>query len=123
MLHHEWLKTDGILILTPEGPLDKSDFEQLAREVDPYIQDKGDLRGLMIQAQSFPGWSNFESLLAHFKFVKNHHQHVTKVAAVTNDGFLSILPAIAQHFVHADVRHFDLADREKALHWLRSPRP
>jgi hypothetical protein len=30
------------------------------------------------------------------------------------------MPKIIDHFVSADVRHFDYADRELALEWLRS---
>jgi hypothetical protein len=32
-------------------------------------------------------------LLSHFKFVKNHHRHIAKVAAVIDSGFLSIYRA------------------------------
>ncbi|MFZ4702667.1 MAG: STAS/SEC14 domain-containing protein [Candidatus Methylumidiphilus sp.] len=61
---------------------------------------------------SFPGWSDFAALLSHLKFVKNHQQHIAKVAAVTDSGFLSIMPSIASHFVHAQVRHFDYGDKQ-----------
>ena len=118
MIHHELRRDIGILIVTPQGPLEKTDFEMLAREVDPYIEEKGKLNGLMIHAKSFPGWHDFAALVTHFKFVKNHHQHITKVAAVTDSGFLSILPHIAKHFVRAEIRHFDYDDKENALKWL-----
>jgi tRNA U38,U39,U40 pseudouridine synthase TruA len=118
MIQHELLRDKRILIITPQGPLEQKDFETLAREVDPYIQEKGKLNGLMIHAKSFPGWHDFAALVSHFKFVKDHHQHIAKVAAVTDSGFLSILPHIAKHFVRAEVRHFDYSDKENALKWL-----
>ena len=120
MIQHELRRDTGILIVTPQGPLEKSDFEMLAREVDPYIKENGGLNGLMIHAKSFPGWHDFAAMVTHFNFVKNHHQRIAKVAAVTDSGFLAILPSIAKHFVHADVRHFDYGDKEKALKWLSS---
>lgn len=120
MIHHELLRDEGILIVTPEGPLESMDFEVLAREVDPYIEEEGKLNGLMIYAESFPGWDNFAALVSHVKFVKHHHQNIRKVAAVTDSGFLSILPRVASHFVHADVRHFGYRDKEGALNWLKS---
>jgi tRNA U38,U39,U40 pseudouridine synthase TruA len=119
MIHHELLPGQGILIVTPEGPLRQADFEALARQVDPYIESAGELRGLLVHAESFPGWADFAALLAHLKFVKDHHRHIAKVAAVTDSGFLAILPSIANHFVHAQIRHFDYADKETALAWLR----
>ena len=120
MIQHELRRDTGILIVTPQGPLEKTDFEMLAREVDPYIEAKGRLNGLMVQAKSFPGWHDFAALVSHFKFVKNHHQRIVKIAAVTDSGFLSILPSIVKHFVRADVRHFDYGDKENALKWLGS---
>jgi tRNA U38,U39,U40 pseudouridine synthase TruA len=120
MIQHELLRDKGILIVTPQGPLEQKDFDMLASEVDPYIQEKGRLNGLMIHAKSFPGWHDFAALISHFQFVKNHHQHIVKVAAVTDSGFLSILPHIAKHFIRAEVRHFDYGDKENALMWLSS---
>lgn len=37
MIHHELMKNDGILIVTPEKKLESHDFENLAKEVDPYL--------------------------------------------------------------------------------------
>jgi hypothetical protein len=74
----------------------------------------------MIDAESFPGWKDFAALLAHLRFVKDHHQKIEKFAAVSDSGFLTIAPTIASHFVQADVHHFSHADRNKALAWLRA---
>jgi hypothetical protein len=111
---------EKILIITPEGSLEATDFERLAKEVDPYIEAKGKLNGLMIYTESFPGWENFAALLSHIKFIKEHHQNIEKVAAVTDSGFLSILPRVASHFVQAEVKHFSYQDKEVALDWLKS---
>jgi hypothetical protein len=43
-------REESILIVTPGGPLEASDFERLALEVDPCIAEKGRLAGLMIRA-------------------------------------------------------------------------
>ena len=50
MLNHELLKDEGILIVTPDGPLESSDFARLAKKIDPFIEEKGKLNGLMIYA-------------------------------------------------------------------------
>ncbi|TFG93613.1 MAG: STAS/SEC14 domain-containing protein [Syntrophobacterales bacterium] len=120
MLNHELMREEGILIVTPEGRLETDEFEKLGREVDPYIEERGSLNGLMIYVRSFPGWNDFAALLSHIQFVRNHHQKIRKVAAVTDSGFLSILPRVASHFVRAEVRHFDYGDREAALDWLKT---
>ena len=120
MIKHELLREQGILIVTPEGPLEKTDFEAIALKVDAYIEENGQLNGLLIYAESFPGWHDFSALVSHLTFVANHHQNIKKVAAVTDSGFLSIMPRIANHFVAADVKHFDYGDKESALDWLNS---
>jgi hypothetical protein len=120
MIHAELLRDQGILIITPEGPLQQADFESLAQLVDPYIKSEGELHGVLIFTESFPGWADFAALLSHLKFVKDHHQHIAKIAAVTDSQFLTILPATVSHFVHAKVRHFIYGDKQHALEWLQS---
>jgi tRNA U38,U39,U40 pseudouridine synthase TruA len=120
MLNYELNRAESILIVKPIGPLESTDFEKLVQEVDPYIKEKGKLNGLMIYAKSFPGWDSFAAFLSHMKFVKNHHQKIKKIAAVTGSGFLSIMPQVANHFVRAEIRHFDYDDKDAALNWLRA---
>jgi hypothetical protein len=120
MLNYELNRIDSLLIVNPMGPLESADFEKLVQEVDPYIEEEGKLNGLMICAESFPGWDNFAAFLSHIKFVKNHHQKIKRIAAVTGSGFLSIMPQVANHFVHAEIKHFDYNDKEAALTWLKA---
>ena len=122
MIPHQLLRDEGILILSPDSSLLASDFEELAREIDPYIEEKGGLKGIMLDVESFPGWHDVGALIAHLRFVKNHHAKIKKVAAVTDSKPLSIVPQILDHFVNAEVKHFHRADREAALAWLRAPK-
>jgi len=119
MLHHELLRDEGILLIRPQGPIQAGDFESIAKSVDPYIEDKGRLLGVMIEAHSFPGWDSFAALVSHLRFVRDHHRLIGKVAAVSDSAMLSIAPQIAKHFVKAEVRHFSENEREAALAWLR----
>lgn len=119
MLRYELHEDEGILVVSPSGPLQASDFEQLTRAVDPYIERNRKLRGLLIHAESFPGWNSFGALLSHFNFVRDHHRKIARVAAVTDSGFLSIAPQVANHFVEAEVKHFAFHDKQAALAWLR----
>ena len=119
MVTFELLKDKGILVVTPHGLLAAEDFANLAKAVDPYIEEKGKLNGLMLcPGDRFPGWENFAAMLAHFKFIGRHHRKIKKVAAVTDSKFLTIAPKVASHFVSAEVRHFDSNEKEKAMEWL-----
>jgi hypothetical protein len=94
MIKFELLRDRSILLITPHGPLEKEDFEQLAKEIDPFIAANGKLVGVMIHAKAFPGWDSFGALVSHLKFVADHHRQIERIAAVTDSGFLKIVPRI-----------------------------
>jgi hypothetical protein len=120
MIKHELKSAEGILIVSPEGRLEASDFESLAQEIDPYLEAQGHLTGLMIVSEAFPRWSDFGALVSHLKFVRAHHEKIKKVAAVTDSKFVAVMPRVVDHFISAEVKHFDFADSEAALEWLRN---
>ena len=119
MIKHEFRENDGILIIEPESSLQASDFDMLSSIVDPHINKNCKLNGLVIHTESFPGWQDFGAMLAHVKFVKDHHAHISKVAAVADEGIIAILPTIADHFVRADVKHFGVDDLDSAIEWIK----
>ena len=119
MIEHELLQMAGILIIRPKGRLEAGDFEKLAQEIDPYIEANGALHGLMVDAETFPGWKDFAALIAHLRFVRDHHRKIQKVAVVSDSSFLTVAPRVASHFVQADIRHFPRVQRDAALSWLR----
>jgi hypothetical protein len=120
MIEHDLQRDRGILILKPKGPLQAADFTALAAVVDPYIEARGDLNGLMIDAQSFPGWDDFAALVSHLRFVRDHHRKIRRIAVVSDSALLAVGPKIANHFVTAEVRPFGAADRAAALAWLET---
>jgi hypothetical protein len=119
MLNYELRNDEGLLVLHPEGPLEAADFTALASQVDTYLEGHGKLRGVLIHAKSFPGWKDFGALLAHLKFLKKHLQRIEKVAVVADGAIARIMPNIANHFVHAQVQHFDFTREDAAWDWLR----
>ena len=120
MLTHELLRDKGIVLIRPQGPIEAGDFESVAKVVDPYIEQNGKLRGVLIEAASFPGWDSFAALVSHLRFVRDHHRLITKIAAVSDSAILSIAPHIAKHFVNAEFRHFQANERAVALAWLEA---
>jgi hypothetical protein len=119
MIAHELLRKEGILLLRPQGSIQAGDFESVAKLIDPYIEQTGGLKGIMIEAPSFPGWDSFAALVSHLGFVRDHHQLIAKIAVVSDSAALSIGPQIAKHFVKAEFRHFNATEHDAALAWLR----
>ena len=118
MLEHELLADTGVLVVRPKEPLSAKDFATLAAEADSYIERNRALKGLMICAEKFPGWENPEGAISHFRFVRDHHRKIAKVAFVSDSELLAVLPKLAAHFVSAEVKHFKRDQEPEALTWL-----
>jgi hypothetical protein len=120
MLRFELLRDKGVLVVVPEGALEAADFERVAAAVDPYIVEKGGLKGLMVKAPSFPGWDDFAALIGHMKFVRDHHRKIGRVAAVTDSGFLKVAATVAAQLAQPEIKLFEPAQEAVALAWLTS---
>lgn len=107
-------------LLTPDGTLSRVDFESAARIIDPFIAEHGNLNGIVIYSELFPGWDSFAGMIAHFKFVKNHHKYLRRVALVTDSKLGDFAEKIAVHFVEAEIRHFEYDDLHEAENWIQS---
>ncbi|MDO3387253.1 STAS/SEC14 domain-containing protein [Gilvimarinus sp. SDUM040013] len=121
MLHVHINTAALIVTLEPEGSLSQADFEAAARIVDPVIDQFGEIKGVLVKTQSFPGWNSFAALVAHLKFVRQHHKDIAQVALVTDSKIAGLVESVAQHFVSAEVKHFGFAKLDEANHWLGLP--
>ncbi|SOX54260.1 STAS/SEC14 domain-containing protein [Mycobacterium ahvazicum] len=120
MIEYDLDKENSILEVRPKAALDKQDFVDLAQAVDPLIEAHGDLAGLIVNAASFPGWDSFGSMVTHFRFVRDHHRHVKKVAVVTDSHLGDVAERLASHFVSAEIRHFPAGQPDEARQWIGS---
>lgn len=117
-LEHELHTDAGVLVLRPKDELEVGDFQRVAADVDPFIAQRGSLAGLMIVAEEFPGWDDFAAMTAHFRFVREHHRDIRRVALVTSDRFLAAVPRFAKHFLQAEVRRFAPDQEAAAFAWV-----
>jgi hypothetical protein len=118
MIEYNLDTAHSILLVHPKSALDKNDFAELTKAVDPQIEATGDLAGLIIDAPSFPGWDSFGTMVTHLRFVQDHHKRVKKVALVTDSHIGDVAERLASHFVAAKVRHFPGAQLEQARQWI-----
>jgi hypothetical protein len=114
------LADSGVLVLEPKGPLSAQDFEALALEVDPWIESHGSLQGIVVHAGTFPGWENFGGLVGHFRFVRDHHRKVRRIALAVDGALAQVAPKLAEHFVQAEIKSFLYDQFEEALRWAGS---
>jgi hypothetical protein len=120
MLQFDLLRDRGVLVLSPNGSLEKADFERLCREIDPYIAENGKLTGIMVCVKSFPRWESLGAMVAHLKFVRDHHRNIGRIAAVTDSELLRIMTMISKHFVSAEARQFPADQKAAAMAWLEA---
>jgi hypothetical protein len=118
MMDHHLDTAQAILYLRPQTALEAEDFAQVARTVDPFIEARGELARLVIEAPKFPGWDSFDALAAHLRFVRDHHRRIRKVALVTDSALGDVAEHLASHFVAAEIRHFAGGDAEAARRWI-----
>ena len=113
-------KVNLIALIEPTGSLDVKDFQAAAVTIDPFIEECGQLNGLIIHSESFPGWDSFSALISHLKFVKNHHTHVKRIVFATDSLVGALAESLFSHFVDAEIKHFTYAELEQAKQWILS---
>jgi len=118
MIEHELDRSNAILHVQPKSSLAPSDFEGLAKVVDPFIEEHGDLAGLIVETTGFPGWSSFEGMITHLRFVRDHHRHIRKVALVTDSSVGNLAEHVVSHFVSAEMKVFPAGQVEEARQWI-----
>ncbi len=105
-----------MLVLEPHDELHMEDFDRMAALVDPWIEE-GDLSGIVVHAERFPGWDDLAGMLQHLKFVRQHHRKVPRVALAVDGAMAKAGPILARHFVKAELRRFDFDQVEAAIDW------
>ena len=118
MIEHSLDTAHSILYLRPKSALEQVDFVQLAKTVDPYIQETGSLSGVIIEVARFPGWESLGAMASHFRFVRDHHRHIRKIGLVTDSALGNVAEHLASHFVSAEIRHFPAGEIEAAKRWI-----
>jgi len=111
---------DLVAHIRPTGPLSKTDFEDLARAIDPVIADVGELHGLLIETEDFPGWESLGAFVHHLAFIRDHHKQIQRIALVTDATLGVIAEKIASHFVVAEIKQFHAGAADRARAWIAS---
>ncbi len=120
MIDYTLDETNSVLYVRPAGPLQENDFEALSQAVDPFIIRNGGLNGLLLEAAHFPGWTNLAAATQHFRFVRDHHRKIKKIAIVTDSLLGEAAEHIATHFVAATIKHFPFSHLDEAKTWVAS---
>jgi hypothetical protein len=119
---HRLLPEQGVLVVEVTEPLRAQDFDALAVTADAWLATHENLPGVVLHARTFPGWENVGGLLRHVRFVRDHHRAVRRVALAVDGTIADFAPRVAEHFVQAELRHFDYDDLDEAVAWAAVPK-
>jgi hypothetical protein len=114
---HRLLPESGVLVAEVTAPLRARDFEALAATADAWLETHDALPGIVVHAREFPGWENVAGMLGHFRFVHDHHRAIRRVALAAGGAVAELAPRLAEHFVRAEIKHFDYDELDDATAW------
>lgn len=108
----------GVLLLDVKKPFSEEDFLTIASIVDPYFMERGELKGVIINAKKFPYWSSPRNRAEYLNFARDNHHKFKKAALVMGGFFTKIVARIARGRVHPEVKIFKYKQIEKAQSWI-----
>ncbi|QHC23022.1 STAS/SEC14 domain-containing protein [Streptomyces sp. GS7] len=118
---HRLLTDSRVLVVEVQHPLRTQDFDALAATADNWLRTHDALAGVVIHTREFPGWENIGSLIRHARFIRDHRRKVERIALAADGKVAALVPQLANHFVHADVRRFAYDELDDALAWATGP--
>jgi hypothetical protein len=116
MLQAEMISANALKITAPPK-LKADDFHDFAKLVDPLIAQHGKIR-FLIDATSFHGWETISAFEAHAGFVKDHQQHVERVAIIAGHEWQHWLVGLAKLFLRPEIKAYDAFHSASALEWI-----
>jgi hypothetical protein len=118
---HVLLPESGVIVVDVDGPLRVRDFDAVAVTADTWIEEHGNLRGLVVHARGFPGWQDLDGFVRHLRFVNDRHRAIRRIALSTDGTLTALHEGISDHFVKAETKHFGFVAVDEAVAWAGAP--
>jgi hypothetical protein len=109
---------NGILLIDVKSPISKGDFESISDIIDPYFEEHGELKGIIINSKKFPYWKGARNRAEYMEFASNNHHKFKRAAFVMGGFFTKFVVKIAAGRVHPELRIFKYQQIPKAQLWL-----
>lgn len=110
----------GVLLLDIKNSLTAEDFETISEIIDPYFADKGELRGLIINAKKFPYWKGAANRTQYLDFAAQNHRKFKKCAFSMGGFFTKIVVQFAKDRAYPEIKMFKFGQIEQAQDWILS---
>lgn len=110
---------DRVVTLQVIGKLQKPDFDVFGPRLDVLLEHHGKLK-LLIELVDFEGWTA-GAAWEDIKFALKHFNDIERIAVVGDRQWEKGIAVLAKPFTAAEVRYFDVEDRESANSWIAEP--
>lgn len=109
---------DNIVAIRLSGKLERADYEHVVPLLESKIKQHGKVKLYgEVEDLTMP---TISALWQDFKFDVKHYRDFSHIAAVGEPDWLSAMTKLAAPFVPAEVRVYDVAEKNDAMNWLRS---
>ena len=117
-MHKILPETNGSLVaLRLSGKLDKTDYQMIVPLLESRIAQHQKI-SLFWEMSDFEGWTP-AGLWADTKFDVKHANDFTRIALVGEKKWHDWMASLMKPFTSAEVRYFDVTERETALAWTK----
>jgi hypothetical protein len=106
------------LIVQPEGKLTRDDYDLFVPETERQILQHGKI-DVLFDLERFDGWEA-GALWEDIKFDLKHFSDVNRLAILGHKKWHEWMSTICKPFTTAEVRFFQIEDRDDALNWIRA---
>ena len=111
--------SNGLIEATVTGQLRADDFGSVAPQVDKFIEQH-DKVSVLLDLTGFHGWEDVAAARTHFRFIKDHHKRIERIAVVANKTWQHWIAAVIGTFISAKEKCFDANQKDEARNWLTS---
>lgn len=118
MVRIEREKTGNLVKAYVSDQLTQEDYDKILPALQQTLNEWSEVR-LYFEMRDFSGWEA-GAALADLKFDIEHGNEMSKVAMVGAKKWQEWLTAAMKPFTSAEVRYFDLPEREEALRWIHA---
>ena len=113
----ELIEEGKFVHLTITGKLEKEDYDMFVPEIDQQIEQYGKVN-MLVELIDFHGWTA-GAAWEDTKFGVRHFNDIERLALVGDKTWEKGLAYFCKVFTLAEVRYFDLSERDKAEAWTR----
>lgn len=119
-VRHHLAPDKGVVVVEVAQALRAQDFDELAATVDPWIEEHGELSGVVVHTPGLPRWKDLRSFLTYVRFLRGHHRKVRRIALSAGGRAAGIASRIGRRFVRPEVERFGYDELDRAIEWAEA---